>query len=82
MVPKVYKYANGGKVARKGPKRPRPTAGSTADTMLNTRARQMKSMGLADGGRPKLPDKGTRVVKPIPLPPPQSGAKPKKIGKR
>lgn len=62
-----------------------PKPESAADALRNQRARQMKELGLKDGGRvkkPPLPDASTRVVKPRPLPPPQSGPKPRRIGKR
>jgi hypothetical protein len=85
---KTYKYANCGKVATKFQKsRPRDTVASpkpagTIDTLRNQRARQMKAMGLRDGGPVKMPPKETRKIPPTQLPAPQPGTKPKRIGKK
>lgn len=89
MIIKPRKYANGGKVASKFQKTraPRgttsaPKPASAADAMMNQRARQMKALGLRDGGRVKIPSSETRKVPTTQLPAPQTGAKPKRIGKR
>lgn len=74
--------------APKPPARPRgdtvqvPKAESAADALRNQRARQMKELGLRDGGPVKMPPKETRKIPPTQLPAPQSGTKPKRIGKR
>lgn len=39
----------------------------------------MKMRRYADGGKVELPPKSTRVIKPVQLPPPKPGPKPKAI---
>jgi hypothetical protein len=60
-----------------------PKPESAADALRNQRARQMKELGLRDGGAVrKMPAAETRKIKPTALPPPKRGAKPTRIGKR
>jgi hypothetical protein len=54
--PRPKAYADGGKVARKGPKTTRdtiaaPKSASAADAMRNQRTRQEQLLGLKDGGK-------------------------------